>query len=140
MFEAFSSGYYLGRLYVEPTDGDQQASIPQSQHDAVKEQLYADEDVPIVMKLGRKHFSVSSSESLPRDTLAVPHEYVQDDSDFWQQQAVFLAKPDRATQLLQLSTDGTHAADSSNPRQKERQGNGVTVRTAHRLFRPDDAL
>lgn len=41
MFEQFSQGYYLGRLYVKPS-GDQQATMCQDQHERVNEQLYAD--------------------------------------------------------------------------------------------------
>jgi hypothetical protein len=42
MFEPFSSGYYLGRLYVQPHDGDRPA-MHREQHEHVSEQLYGDE-------------------------------------------------------------------------------------------------
>ena len=60
MFERFSSGYYLGELYVEPHDGDR-AVIRRADHERVNEQLYADGDrverldAPPVMKLRRGH-------------------------------------------------------------------------------------
>jgi hypothetical protein len=41
MFEPFSSGYYLGRLYVEPHGGEHPA-MHREQHEYVSEQLYAD--------------------------------------------------------------------------------------------------
>lgn len=43
MFEAFSRGYYLGRLYVEPYAGDR-AVLHQDQHRRVNEQVYAEAD------------------------------------------------------------------------------------------------
>lgn len=46
MFEAFSRGYYLGRLYVEPYPGDR-AVIHQDQHRRVNEQVCADADVDV---------------------------------------------------------------------------------------------
>ena len=44
MFERFSSGYYLGRLYVEPSEGEA-AAIAQSQHKEVNQQLYAGDGI-----------------------------------------------------------------------------------------------
>jgi hypothetical protein len=77
MFEAFSSGYYLGRLYVQPAH-DERAVINREQHERVNEQLYADDegvirtDHPLVMKLGGAHFPVHGEEDVPKQTLAVP--------------------------------------------------------------------
>lgn len=42
MFEPFSSGYYLGRLYVQPHDGERPA-MHREQHEHVSEQLYGDD-------------------------------------------------------------------------------------------------
>jgi hypothetical protein len=39
MFEPFSRGYYLGRLYVEPVD-EARASMCRADHERVNEQLY----------------------------------------------------------------------------------------------------
>ena len=65
MFEQFSRGYYLGRLYVEPHEVG--AAMCRDQHERVNQQLYGDEgvtrtDLPLVMKLGRRHFPVRGDE------------------------------------------------------------------------------
>ncbi|MFB6152215.1 MAG: DUF5802 family protein [Haloarculaceae archaeon] len=109
MFERFSSGYYLGRLYVEPREGDR-AAIARAQHEQVNEQLYADEGVsrtdrPLVMKLGTTHFAVTGEPSVPADTLAVP-ERLLDETTVRNPPTlseVFLAKADRARQLLSVA-------------------------------------
>jgi len=111
MFEQFSRGYYLGRLYVEPDECDV-ATMCQTQHEQVNRQLYTDSegiertDLPLVMKVGTNHFPVHGDESVPADTLAVPEnlldETVRNPPSL---REVFLAKADRAAQLLAL-TDG----------------------------------
>ncbi len=109
MFEQFSHGYYLGRLYVEPSGGEA-AKMCHTQHEQVNRQLYtADEgiertDLPLVMKLGDRHFPVHGDEGVPADTLAVPEslidERVRNPPTL---REVFLAKADRAAQLLDLA-------------------------------------
>jgi len=110
MFEEFSSGYYFGRLYVEPFDGDRPA-MQREQHERVNEQLYATGegverlDAPLVMKLGNRHFPVHGNEAVPGNTLALP-EGMLEDVDVENPptlREVLLAKADRAEQLLQLS-------------------------------------
>lgn len=77
MFAAFSSSYYVGRMLVEPHDGDD-ALMHQPQHEQVNQQLYAEGDGierldnPLVMKLERCHFPVHGDPGVPRDTLLVP--------------------------------------------------------------------
>jgi hypothetical protein len=102
MFEQFSRGYYLGRLYVEPGDGDPR--MCHAQHEQVTERLY-DRDVPPVMKLGRTHFAVEGGESVPADTLTVPSELLAEEgvTNPPTLTEVFLAKDDRAAQLLTLT-------------------------------------
>ncbi|ALG82774.1 DUF5802 family protein [Halanaeroarchaeum sulfurireducens] len=79
MFEPFSSGYYLGRLFVEPSH-DETATMQRDQHERVNRQLYATDegieslDAPLVMKLGEKHLAVHGSSEVPEGTLAVPEE------------------------------------------------------------------
>ncbi|WP_255148874.1 DUF5802 family protein [Halorarius halobius] len=79
MFAPFSKAYYLGRLYVEPHDGEQ-AAIHSSHHEEVNEQLYATGegverlDLPLVMKVGATHLSVTGDEAVPERTLAVPED------------------------------------------------------------------
>ena len=110
MFEQFSRGYYLGRLYVEPRD-EPAAAMCRAQHERVNEQLYASgegverTDLPLVMKLGRRHFAVQGDGGVPADTLAIP-EAVVDDLDLRNPPSlreVFLAKADTAAQLLSVT-------------------------------------
>jgi len=118
MFEQFSRGYYLGRLYVEPRDGS--AAMCRDQHERVNRQLYGDEgvtrtDLPLVMKLGRRHFPVRGDEAVPADTLAVPAE-ILDSADVRNPPSlreVFLAKADHAAQLLSVAETGDALPDSA---------------------------
>ena len=79
MFERFSSGYYLGELYVEPHGGER-AVIQRADHEHVNEQLYADGegverlDAPLVMKVGGGHIPVAGDDDVPSGTLAIPQE------------------------------------------------------------------
>jgi hypothetical protein len=111
MFEEFSSSYYLGRLYVEPSTDDA-ARMCHAQHEQVNEQLYADGerverlDRPLVMKLGTNHFPVHGG-SVPADTLAVPESLLEDRvRNPPALREVLLAKADRASQLLRLAGSG----------------------------------
>ena len=118
MFEQFSRGYYLGRLYVEPSDGG--AAMCRDQHERVNQQLYADEGVtrtdrPLVMKLGRRHFPVHGEADVPADTLAVPEE-ILDSADVRNPPSlreVFLAKADHAKQLLSVAEPSDSLPDSA---------------------------
>lgn len=107
MFEVFSDGYYLGRLYVEPHPGDQ-AVMQADQHERVNRQVYAAGegierlDYPLVMKLEDRHFPVHGAEDVPADTLGLPGPLL-DGSRIDSPPAlreVLLAKADRAAQLL----------------------------------------
>jgi hypothetical protein len=107
MFEQFSRGYYLGRLYVEPRDADR-AAMARAQHAAVNEQLYADEagaTRPLVMKLGRTHLAVHGDDGVPADTLAVPESLLDETAvrNPPTLKEVLLATADRAAQLLALA-------------------------------------
>ena len=79
MFEPFSSGYYLGRLYVQPHDGDRTV-MHEADHERVNERLYADGegierlDRPLLVKLGTVHLPVHGEAGVPERTLAVPEE------------------------------------------------------------------
>jgi hypothetical protein len=110
MFEAFSAGYYLGRLYVEPHDSDTPV-LHSEHHEAVNRELYASGegvervDLPLVMKLETTHFPVLGDEDVPAGTLGLPPEYL-DDLERCEPPSlceVFLAKADRAAQLLEVS-------------------------------------
>lgn len=112
MFEEFSRSYYLGRLYVEPSVDDA-AKMCRAQHERVNEQLYADGqgverlDRPLVMKLGTNHFPVHGDEDVPADTLAVPESLLEESvRNPPTLREVFLAKADRASQLLELAGAG----------------------------------
>lgn len=109
MFEQFSGGYYLGRLYVEPYDGERPA-MHDEQHELVNRQLYATGegierlDAPLVMKLGQRHLAVHGEAGVPERTLAVPHTVLDGEDGLPDLREVLLAKADRATQLLELGT------------------------------------
>ncbi|MFB6353077.1 MAG: DUF5802 family protein [Halobacteriales archaeon] len=107
MFEAFSGGYYLGRLYVEPWDGDRPV-MQADQHERVNQQVYATGDgverldYPLVMKLDDHHLAVHGADGVPADTLGLP-EPILEESRVDRPPAlreVLLAKADRAVQLL----------------------------------------
>jgi len=103
MFERFSSGYYLGELYVEPHDGDR-AVIQRVDHERVNEQLYVDGegverlDAPLVMKLDGGHIPVTGDDDVPSGTLALPRELA--DEALPDRRNVLLADADRAETLL----------------------------------------
>ncbi|GAA0645803.1 DUF5802 family protein [Salarchaeum japonicum] len=107
MFEVFSNGYYLGRLVVEPHDGDR-AAMQRRQHERVNEQLYASgegverTDYPLVMKLDTAHLRVHGSADVPADTLAVPRDLLErvsvDNPPALRE--VLLAKADHAERLV----------------------------------------
>jgi hypothetical protein len=109
MFEQFSRGYYLGRMYVTPRDGER-ATMCRTQHEQVNEQLYADgegitrTDLPLVMKVGTSHFPVHGDEGVPADTIAVPEDVLEGTvRNPPALTEVLLAKADRAAQLLRLA-------------------------------------
>jgi hypothetical protein len=110
MFEPFSGGYYLGRLYLEPHDAER-VVMHRAQHEQVNEQLYAaDEaavqrlDHPLVMKVGNSHLPVHGAEGVPERTLGLPPELIERlGVDAPSLSEVFLAKAERAEQLLSLS-------------------------------------
>ena len=116
MFEQFSRGYYLGRLYVEPSGGER-VTMCRRQHEQVNEQLYADGegierlDKPLVMKLGSVHLPVHGKEGVPAGTLAVPEAMLEQTAveNPPTLQEVLLAKADRAKQLLSLAEPGDHS-------------------------------
>lgn len=109
MFEPFSSGYYLGRLYVEPAPGDE-AVLQRRQHESVNKELYATGegierlDTPLVMKLHERHFPVHAGESVPERTLAVPEELLEDTriENPPELTEVLLAKADHAKRLVEF--------------------------------------
>ena len=107
MFEQFSSGYYLGRLYVEPYDGDR-AIIQRTDHERMNEELYATGDgverldAPLVMKFdGTNHFPVLGDEEVPSGTLALPDHLADDELP--DRCEVFLARGERAGELLRYA-------------------------------------
>jgi hypothetical protein len=110
MFEQFSRGYYLGRLYVEPRDVEP-AAMCQRQHERVNEQLYADDeglartDRPLVMKLGSRHFPVLGADDVPAGRLAVPRAVLDAESIHNPPTLteVLLATADRAAQVLRMT-------------------------------------
>jgi hypothetical protein len=112
MFERFSSEYYVGRLYVEPTDGEA-AAMCREQHEQVNRQLYASGDgveridLPLVMKLDSSHIAVHGDERVPEDTLAVPEDVLENTRvrNPPTLKEVLLAEANRARDLLGLSEE-----------------------------------
>lgn len=112
MFAPFSSGYYVGRLVVEPHGGDE-ALMQRAQHELVNEQLYADGegverlDYPLLMKLRERHFPVHGAEGVPDGTLFLPESLVPEDSvdPLPGIREVLLAKPSVVSRLLEWSVN-----------------------------------
>lgn len=114
MFEQFSSGYYLGRLYVEPYGGDH-AVMHRNHHEQVNEQLYDGKEAPLVMKIGSAHVPVHSADDVPGRTVGLPESAlsaagVENPPTL---QEVLLAKADRAKQLLGLAPDSPARSDGA---------------------------
>ncbi|ELZ94082.1 hypothetical protein C440_10693 [Haloferax mucosum ATCC BAA-1512] len=107
MFERFSSGYYLGRMYVEPYDGTE-AAIHHTEHEELNECVYATgrgverTDFPLVMKLDSAHFPVVGDEGIPSGTLALPRDVV-DSHALPDDRPVLLADAPRAAELLRYA-------------------------------------
>ncbi|NGM68486.1 hypothetical protein G6M89_05585 [Natronolimnobius sp. AArcel1] len=107
MFELFSQSYYLGRLYVTPTDHNR-ALMHRDQHERLNEQVYATGDgiealdSPLVMKLESQHFPVHGDEGVPANTLALPEPLLEgaDLRNPPSLREIFLARRERAQQLL----------------------------------------
>lgn len=110
MFERFSRSYYLGRLYVTPSEDDC-VTMDRAQHERVNEQLYATGDgierldAPLVMKLESRHFPVHGDDAVPANTLAVPASLLEDTSirNPPELSEVLLARRERARQLLEYA-------------------------------------
>ncbi|MEF8841270.1 MAG: DUF5802 family protein [Haloarculaceae archaeon] len=112
MFEEFSSGYYLGRLYVESHDGDR-AVMHRDEHERVNEQLYTEGvgverlDLPLVMKIGGAHLPIHGADGVPERTVALPDEVIERTGvrNPPALSEVLLAKADRARQLLDIEAE-----------------------------------
>lgn len=113
MFERFSAGYYLGRFYVAPHEGDR-AVMHEVLHEQVNERLYASDDgisrldMPLVIKIGTRHFPVHGADGIPGGTIALPEDgmsaaQVRNPPSL---REVLLATADRAAQLLRLQGAG----------------------------------
>ena len=102
MFEEFSGGYYLGRLYVQPSPDDR-AVIQRHQHDRVSDELY-DGELPLVMKVDDTHVTVHGDSGVPGDTLLVPQSVLEGSQirNPPSLEEVLLAKAPHARQLLRL--------------------------------------
>lgn len=114
MFEEFSAGYYVGRVYIEPYDGDH-AVMDRDQHAEANEQVYATGepiergDHPLVMKVDERHFPVFAADDMPTDTVGLPAPMLEStrvDTPPTLKE-VLVAKADRAAQLLEWATPYT---------------------------------
>ena len=107
MFEPFSRAYYMGRLYIEPSGGEQ-TTMCRRQHEQLNEQLYTTGDglerldMPLVIKVGDRHLPVHGEEGVPADTLLIPERLLEGSvvRNPPALREVLLAKGDRASQLL----------------------------------------
>lgn len=110
MFEVFSRSYYLGRLYVTPTD-DEHAYMQTDQHERINDAVYTSGegierlDAPLVMKLESGHFPVHGDDGIPENTLAVPEPVLERTqiTNPPSLKEVFLARRERAQQLLEFA-------------------------------------
>lgn len=108
MFEDFSSGYYLGRMYVEPHESDRPV-MQDEEYETVSRGVY-DEEKPLVMKIGNRHLVVGGDGGIPSGTLGVP-EGVVDKLGLRNPPSVkdvLLAKEGHATRILSLRGIGTN--------------------------------
>lgn len=103
MFEVFSGGYYLGRLYVEPHDADRPV-MHEGEHREVAERVYDDRDEDLVMKIGTAHVPVGPGEGVPSGTVGVPPELAGEIGldRLPTLEEVLLAKPSIAARLRAL--------------------------------------
>lgn len=113
MFEPFSRGYYLGRLYVRPYESER-AVMQADQHGEVERQVYGDDEDgerPLVMKLDERHLAVHGAPDVPADTLAVPPSVLADTRirNPPALRQVLLAKAETASQMLTLFGDESGA-------------------------------
>jgi hypothetical protein len=102
MFEDFSSGYYLGRMYVEPHDSERPV-MQDDEFETVSRGVY-DEEKPLVMKIGNQHLVVDGDGGVPSGTLGVPED-VADGLRLGNPPSVkdvLLAKEGHATRILSL--------------------------------------
>ncbi|MWV41310.1 DUF5802 family protein [Natrialba sp. INN-245] len=121
MFEVFSGSYYLGRLYVTPTDGEC-AVMHRAQHERINQEVYATGDgverldAPLVMKLESTHFPVHGDEAVPSNTLAVPESMLEGTRirNPPSLREVFLARRERARQLLEFAGGWQPGGDDSS--------------------------
>ncbi|EMA38803.1 DUF5802 family protein [Halococcus hamelinensis] len=111
MFERFSRGYYVGRLSIEPAPDADRALIQRTTHERLNRELYTTDegiertDLPLVMKLETSHFAVHGDDGVPRDTLWLPESVLAESRVEAPPtlREVFLAKADRAAQLLRFA-------------------------------------
>ncbi|RQG91649.1 hypothetical protein EA462_06790 [Natrarchaeobius halalkaliphilus] len=121
MFEVFSGSYYLGRLYVTPTNAES-AFMHSDQHERINEEVYATGhgverlDAPLVMKLENRHFPVHGDDAVPSDTLAVPETMLEETRirNPPSLREVFLARRERARQLLEFAGGWQPSGDDSD--------------------------
>lgn len=109
MFEEFSTGYYLGRMYVEPHETDRPV-MGKDEFEAVRRGVYGDGEggEAVVMKVDRHHLVVDGDKSVPRGTLGVPRSRLGelDVRNPPSLKEVLLAKPEHAERILSLTGDG----------------------------------
>lgn len=114
MLEAYSAAYYLGRVAVEPGDGEH-AVLERGQHRQAAATVYAFGegierlDLPLVVKFEGQHLPVFGSDTVPVGMLAVPDDVleasrVENPPSLTE---ILVAKAERAVQLLEWFTPYT---------------------------------
>ncbi|MFB6216132.1 MAG: DUF5802 family protein [Candidatus Aenigmatarchaeota archaeon] len=107
LLEDFSAGYYMGRFYVEPYDGNPTPVVNEDLHEEMNRQVYATGegverlDSPLVMKIENRHLPVEGVYDMPSGTIGVPYNTMKDmDIDNPPElKEVLVAKGDRVEQL-----------------------------------------
>ncbi len=108
MFEDFSRGYYLGRMYVEPHEADSPV-MQDEEFEKVRNDIYGDEKAydakkPLVVKIGKQHLVVDGDEGVPTGTLGVPRHVAEGlrIRNPPSVEDVLIAKKGHATRILSL--------------------------------------
>ena len=113
MIEEFSDGYYVGRFTVAAREGEH-AHMDRDDLVAANERVYDDGairrlDRPLLVKVDGTYLPVFAGEDVPENTIALPDATLQSTTvtDPPTLKDVYVAKPDRAAQLLEWYTPYT---------------------------------
>lgn len=80
MLEQLSSQYYIGRVYIEPLYADEEyGQLNNGDYTKIKQQIYGKtiQQPPLMMKLENQHLLLKPSESVPKDTIQISEEAIE---------------------------------------------------------------